>query len=175
MNSELLTFHHGSSFSNLARIFCVVASLFGFGIMIEDSFFGIFLSVLGIGLFSSSYGTQLDTKNQQIREYGSLFWLKYGKWIPLSGFSHVVIISVNESYLAYSRSSYSTSVTYEKLGVCVMDSNFRRRIIVAYSTTKNEANSIAEKISTATHFPISLFNPKISEKTKSRRSKNEAS
>ena len=87
-----MTIRQGFSFNGLVVVAGVLLSIFGlFLIFIIGDLIGLVALFIGVFLWSSSYGAQINLEQKKCREYGQLFWLKKGKWENLDRYPYLAV------------------------------------------------------------------------------------
>lgn len=138
-------------------------------VMIHYPILGGLTLIFGSFLSLSSYGSEIDTKNQKFREYGSMFGVKRGKWENLSAMPFIGVFKSKSGYLIYSRTSMSTTDFDNHYEVCLMTASHRKRIVVQKFKTKNDALNFAHFLENRIDSKLMEYNPRQGEHTKHRR------
>jgi len=159
----------GFSFASPIVIVGAVMVVSGLLAVFENIFLGIVLLLIGGFIALSSYGVQINIAEKKIREYGSFYGVKYGRWVPLNNFSSISILSSRSGFQIYSRTNQSTSSVDDFFDVCVLNDSHRKKIVVRKFKSKSDASIYADQLSSALKYPVVSFNPVRSSKTSSRR------
>ena len=147
-------------------IFLVAGVLF----ILENTFIGIGLAVIGtFGAFAKT-GVQIDPAKQLFREHTALFSLKFGNWQSLEGYTDVAVLKKSISTRAYSRSNRSATTSSEKyLDVCLLDKSHRKKQTISRWTDKEMAIADAKKLTERLTLNYSRYNPEISTESRAKR------
>jgi len=159
----------GFSFATPIILLGVVITLAGITTLFENQILGVALVVIGPFFWSSSYGSQIDTVNQQFREYNSFYGIKSGEWKPLDKLPDISVIKSKEGITVFSRSNRSSSYIEDKFEVCLLNKTHRKRMTVQKFDTFEHAKTHAQDLAIKLKKELVTFNPKVSEKTRNRR------
>jgi hypothetical protein len=155
MNKEIMTISQGPLFPSSMRV------LFGIvGIVCAVSIIGIPLALIFFGVIIYNGGTQIDMNRGQIREYGSTYGLKWGKWKSLENYTALVILRSKRVSTMYSRGSVGLDIAEVDHDVVFVDDTHRRKFLIKACPTFNEAQKLAVRLSGLTKRPVQRYSPK---------------
>ncbi|MBX2979804.1 MAG: hypothetical protein KF905_10950 [Flavobacteriales bacterium] len=128
-------------------------------------FVGLIFSIVLIGLAILAMaiyhvGTEINLEHTRIREYGSLFGLRRGKWKPLAPFSAIVILGKRRVSTMYSRGQVALDQVERNHDVTLVDATHRKKFLLKACDSIEEARVLAEQVATFTGFPIERYAPR---------------
>ena len=136
----------GFSFAKSIIIIGSILLIFSVFLLVVNSIVGIILMLLGGFICTSNYGVQIDLTKGKIREYGSLFFIKSGKWIDLDQLKIVAILPKTSGNQIYFASNQSFALTEKSYDVCLFSKNIRNKIVINTFDRKDLAENYAKKI-----------------------------
>jgi hypothetical protein len=135
------------------------------GMRILLVFVGLIFSIVLIGLpilaMAIYYvGTEIDVERSRIREYGSLFGLRRGKWKPITPYMAIVILGKRRVSTMYSRGQVALDQAEQNHDVTLVDATHRKKFLLKASDSVEEARVLAEQVANFTGFPIERYAPR---------------
>ena len=126
---------------------------------------GVALSIVLIGLpiLAMAFyqvGTEINADRARIREYGSLFGLRWGKWRSSDPYKAIVILSQRRVSTMYSRGQVAMDQTEQNEDVTLVDASHRKKFLLKACDTELEARSLANNVAQFTGLPIERYAPK---------------
>ena len=126
---------------------------------------GVALSIVLIGLpiLAMAFyqvGTEIHTDRSQIREYGSLFGLRWGNWQPSTPYKAIVILSKRRVSTMYSRGQVAMDLAEQNQDVTLVDATQRKKFLLKACDTELEARSLANNVAQFTGLTIERYAPK---------------
>jgi len=110
-------------------------------------------------------GTEIDHKGSRLREYGSLFGLRWGKWQASAPFKAIVILGKRRVSTMYSRGQVALDQAERNHDVTLVDTTHRKKFLLKVCDSVGEARSLAEQVALFTGLPIEGYAPqRISER-----------
>ena len=150
-------------------ILTIISSVF---IVFEYPLTAFILFIIGFFLSTNSYGSEISLNHGLYRGYNNFFGFKIGKWNQLSSMSSLAVLRSQDGYTAFSTSNRSTTLNVKKYDVCLLNDTHRDRFVIQKFNTEDEALRYSNFLSKLLKIDFTVFNPKISEKTLTRRSRN---
>lgn len=114
-------------------------------------------------------GVEIDTENNQYRNYRSFLGFKTGKWKPLKSYCAIIILARKEGRGIWGFSmAFSYRQVNKNFDVFLTNSIHRSRLYLETFDDKNKALEFAYKIEEDTQLPVEIYNPQISQATRDR-------
>lgn len=132
---------------------------------------GVIVIAASIYISFSFAGSQLDVQQRAFRLYNSYFWIKTGQWKSLDNYPDIAILTRREVTTMYGLSSLSSSAEDEHQDICLLNQTHRIKHTIVRCKNRKEAIEEAQKIADALGLRLTTYQPKISDKTRERRSK----
>ncbi len=136
----------GNSFAKTIVLIGIILLSFGVFSLFISPILGLILVLLGGFMATTNYGVQIDIRKSKIRQYGSIYFIKYGKWIELSNYKFVTIISKRIGNQIFFSSNQSFTLTEELYTVCLFGNKMNKKVEIKIFDKKDIAHSYAEKI-----------------------------
>lgn len=121
---------------------------------------GIIVLFLGILVVFTRKGTIVDFKNQRIKHYIAILFLKFGKWKTLHEYSYVLLLRLNQKSYGYSHTGVQFTERKKVYRICLLNKNHRKRLNITDFKDKNKALSEAQGIAQNLKFEFVDYNPK---------------
>ena len=185
-NTELVnhtvdfSFSHGPSFGAPARIVVgMVLPIFIFGLIMSIlnlAFLGIFLTLIFIipmlFVLTSHTGVQLCKRTGFFKEYTTFVGLKMGKWKSSRGLTDVAILTIRKhKKMSGSFGGGVLDIEMAETGVYFLIPTHRKRILIKVCKNKKEADQWASQLAEEMGKKLTIFSPKLSQKTIERRNR----
>ncbi len=159
----------GFSFNLIQRLVSWFLFLSSLLVIFGAPWLGIPLTLLFLYGATGSYGMQIQADKDRFREYQSLAGIRWGKWKSLKEYPDVAILTENKGYAVYSQSNRRTADTDLSYGVYLLTPSHRVRVEVSTFKEKQEAKKFAEELAMVLLKKYTVYNPQVSQKTRSRR------
>jgi hypothetical protein len=166
---EILKSKIGNPFPIPVLIIGVILTLGSLLVVAESSLVAVGFVLVGLLIWTSSYGTEIDITNRRYREYTSFFGLKRGQWFGLEDMPYLAILKSRSGNTVYSRSNQSTTDLDDYYDVCLLNETHRKRVVLMRFKSNDEASKYAQNIESKLGLTLTQFNPVVSEKTANRR------
>lgn len=121
------------------------------------SIFLIGLPILAMAIYR--VGTEIDTERTRLREYGSLFGLRRGKWQASTPFKAIVILGKHRTGTMYSQGQVALDQAERNHDVTLVDTTHRKKFLLKACNSVAEARSLAEQVATFTGLPVERYAP----------------
>ncbi|MBL7900352.1 MAG: hypothetical protein JNJ99_17575 [Crocinitomicaceae bacterium] len=120
------------------------------GIWISTFYLAIGLGIVLIGIFAllSIKGVQINPGNQKVKAYFNFLFIKFGSWVPLSEYTHVVL-GPNSNSKALGGRYITTTVRTNSYSVYLLGKNNTRlelREFVEHHLAEHYLYQIAQQI-----------------------------
>jgi len=166
-----IKYRQGFSFSAPVIAIAVLISAVSLFYLNDQPILSPLAFIIGATIWTNSYGTEISLDKKKFREYGSVLFFRYGKWIALELYPNICVLQNNMAYNIYSRTNTTNTISFDNYDVCLLNENHRSRIVVQTFNYKIKAFEFASEFSKLLNKEIVQFSPKISEKTKLRRNR----
>jgi hypothetical protein len=171
-HSSDIQIKNGSSFSFRIKGLAILILFMG----VLTTSVGGFTSVIGLALIfaaifiiTSRYGVDISLSTNYVREYHKRFFIKKGKWLPLAAYSDICILKIRKTRTTSDITGVaSTKLDASKNEVYLMTYDHRRRFLLKICKSQKEAIAFAEEMCETLEKKLSIYNPKISQKTQQR-------
>ena len=125
---------------------------------------GAALSIVLIGLPIMAMaiyrvGTEIDHEGSRLREYGSLFGLRWGKWQASTPFKAIVILGKRRTGTMYSQGQVALDQAERNHDVTLVDATHRKKFLLKACNSVAAARSLAEQVATFTGLPVERYAP----------------
>jgi len=121
------------------------------------SIFVIGLPILAMAIYR--VGTEIDPERSRIREYGSLFGLRWGKWQAATPFKAIVILGKRRVSTMYSQGQVALDQAERNHDVTLVDATHRKKFLLKACDSVGDARALAEHVATFTGFPTERYSP----------------
>lgn len=129
--------------------------------IVKNILLGIFLIIVGSFIAFASKGILLDIENRKYKTYTNIFAYKQGEWKSLHDFQFITVLHKKLSSRAFSRSNRSAITSREfYYDICLLNSNHRKKLIIARYTDKEMAINKAKELSSDLNMNLASYNPK---------------
>lgn len=169
-----ISISNGFSFGPATRFLAGILGVFGVVAVLTGGpglFIGPVLILMSLFALTSKFGTEISLSNNYIREYGSAFGIKSGKWESSLLMPDLCVLKIGKTQsVANSRTGgIATDLDVSKNEVYLLSANHRKKILVKVCNSKAEGLKFAQELAQKMGKTVAEFNPKISEQTKARR------
>jgi hypothetical protein len=154
--------------NNFGKFFGPSFAYTGYALMIAGlltisySFTSLFLLIPGIFIAFTNYGTIIDTDNNKVKTYTSLFgFIRTGKWIEISRFSRFSIEKATRRYTSYSRGSVRFDMNISSINLLLINRDGKGKIILKKFNKFEDAQKEMDELEKI-FFPR-VDNPKLTE------------
>lgn len=159
----------GFSFHPVVRVISLVMAFLLLGFTLIVPILGLPLLAALIYAAFSSYGIQIQNERNRFREYSGFIWLKWGKWLILEDFPDLAILRESEGITTHSLSDRTTTNTETQYGVYFLSPDHRKRVLAGKFKNRDGSQDFAERLAFDFGKNYTVYNPKISSKSKRRR------
>ncbi len=121
------------------------------------SIFLIGLPILAMAIYR--VGTEFDHERTCLREYGSVFGFRWGKWQAATPFKAIVILGKRRVSTMYSRGQVALDQAERNHDVTLVDSTHRKKFLLKACDSVEEARSLAEQVAAYTGLPVERYAP----------------
>jgi hypothetical protein len=168
-----VTFKNGKSFSSMTRFFGAAILIVGLGLLLAGSVSGFILGLILIGgggfIFTSTYGTDISTSTNYIREYHQIFFVKTGKWKTSAPYSDICIIKISKTAIRSDLAgANSMGIDISKNEIYLMTHDHRKRFLLKICKTSKEAAKEAKQLADVLDKKLAVFSPALSAVTQAR-------
>ena len=114
---------------------------------------GILLIVMGMILFLSLKGVQIDHRTKKVRLFESYLVFRTGSWKPINQFSSIILHYNNQSQ-TLSHKSIQNSVRTKSFSVSLMDdqkNKFELKELYSYGTAKKFLDEYSQSLNLPMH------------------------
>lgn len=130
------------------------------------------IPVLAIGLYLGfgKNGVEIKSNEKSLREYSSLFGLKFGSWKSIENYPDIAVLRNNVVSSAHSitnRSATTDKNTFFE--IYLLDKNHRVKQLVKRMDEFEQALDEAKKLAKKLNVDLKNYNPVISQATRARR------
>ncbi len=169
-----ISISNGFSFGPATRFVSALLAVFGVFALLTGGpglFVGPVITLMALFALTSKFGTEISLANNYIREYGSVFGIKSGKWESSLMLPDLCVLKIGKTQsVANSRTGgIGTDMDVSKNEVYLLSANHRKKILIKTCDSKAKAVAFAEDLAQKMGKNFVEFNPKISEQTKARR------
>lgn len=143
-------------------LFGVVIALAGGRLVLFDGFWGGFIPLLvGLTITFSITGIILDTERKRIKEYTSIWFMKFGKWYSLDSYPDILVLRRTRSngmnmYGTGSTMMTTSTVIFE---VSFASPNHLELFLIARKYNEHEAYRLARELEKETGHELVRYNP----------------
>ena len=123
----------------------------------------LLVAVIGLPILAMSMlntGTEIDIDRKRMREYSSILALRWGNWMPLSGFAAVTVLRQRRTSTMFSRGQQSQDFQEVNHDAVLLSAKHRRKQVLKACDTREEAMAIARLVSERTGFPFEQYAPR---------------
>lgn len=131
-----------------------ILGLFNIGIQ------SLLICIVGLGLSFTRYGVLIDTKQKKLKEYNSIYWIKFGKWELLENYPYLTVLEITETTTMYSRANVEHSDKNLVFRVALLNENHRIKILLKQIKNKDLAHKTAEDIANKINVEKVIYSPK---------------
>ncbi len=148
-------------------------ALIGYGLLylFIKILIGLGLIIIGIYLSFSFNGIQIDSKKKKFKKYSSFFGWKKGIWESYNDYPYLTMLEITEKETGYSRGQVEFTSKYKVYRVCLLNNSHREKIILKNFKNKELASKSAKEFANKLNVKLTVYSPKISEKTRLRKQK----
>jgi len=156
--NNLLTYKTGPFFPKSFQYLGLVGIIFSIATFTEYPIRGLVIILVGILIFTTVSGIQLNPKDRLYRSYTSILKLKFGQWYSIEKFPFIAIIRSRVSETIYGgRSMLSTTSTVNYFDICLLSSNHRDKIVIKKFEELDKSTSELYKLSEVLNVEIKKF------------------
>ncbi|MEZ4776416.1 MAG: hypothetical protein R3D00_24790 [Bacteroidia bacterium] len=143
-------------------LFGVVIALAGGRLALFDGFWGGFIPLLvGLTITFSITGIILDTERKRIKEYTSIWFMKFGKWYSLDSYPDILVLRRNRSN---GMNMYGTGSTIMTTSTVIFEVSFAspnhlELFLIARKYNEHEAYRLARELEKETGHELVRYNP----------------
>jgi len=169
-----ISISNGFSFGPATRFLAGILAAFGLLAVLTGGpglFVGPVICLMSFFALTSKFGTEISLSNNYIREYGSVFGIKSGKWESSLLLPDLCVLKIGKTQsVANSRTGgLGTDMDVSKNEVYFLSANHRKKILIKVCNSKAEALNFAQDLAQKMGKNLAEFNPKISDQSKARR------
>ncbi len=150
-------------------IFGAFLLLAGLISLFEIWYLGLAFILISGFFLTASYGSEIDIQNGKFREYGSIYFIKRGKWIALDKLPEITVKKSRDGMTIHSRTNHSTTLIDNRFEVCLLSATHRTKCLVQKFDSKDEATVFAHKLANQLNKSLVQYQPQLSDKTRARR------
>lgn len=158
--NEILNFRTSYFFPPITRYLGYVISIIGIIGVFNIGIQSLLICIVGLGLSFTRYGVLIDTKQKKLREYISVYWIKFGKWGILESYPYLTVLEITETTTMYSRSNVKHSDKNLVFKVTLLNENHHMKIPLRQLKSRDLAHRKAEDIANKIGVKKVIYSPK---------------
>ncbi len=132
-------------------------------------FFALLFILLGVYFSFSTIGIQIDTKAKVFKYYSKQFFIKKGKWLPLTEYPDIGVLLTDQKQTVYGGSNAQVTTKSRVFKVYLLNVSHREKLFIKEFKTEEKAILFAKDFAGRSGTTYTIFSPEISEATRSRR------
>ena len=146
-------------FAPMARVLGYIISVIGLFGVFSIGFKSLFIFLVGLGLSFTRSGVLIDVDKRRLKEYTSVFWVKFGKWELLDYYPYITVLEITESVAMFS----SANVKHENKGlvfkITLLNENHYIKLLIKRLKDRDLAHYEAKKIADKLNVEKVIYSP----------------
>jgi len=106
----------------------------------------LIICIVGLGLSFTRYGVLIDLEQKRLKEYNSVYWIKFGNWESLTNYPYLTVLQITEKQSMYSKAQVEYSSKNLVFRITLLNENHYSKILLKQLNNKELAHKEAEKI-----------------------------
>ncbi|HPF96788.1 MAG TPA: hypothetical protein PLZ00_05155 [Mangrovimonas sp.] len=156
---KTLNFKTNYFFPPMARYLGYLITLIGLIGISTSGIQTLFISLIGLGISFTRYGVLIDVENRRLKQYNSVFWIKFGNWELLDYYPYVTVLEITERQSMYSRAQVEQSSRDLVFRVTLLNDNHYKKVLLKQLNYRELAHLEAEKVALAIGVEKVIYSP----------------
>ena len=146
-------------FPPMARYLGYIITLIGIIGIPKTGLTALAICIVGLGISFTRYGVLIDSEQNKLKEYLSVFWIKFGKWGSLKNYPYLTVLKVIEKHTMLSRANVEHTNKNLVCRITLLNENHYVKILLKQSKGEIEAEKQAEDIAQKLNIEKVIYSP----------------
>lgn len=154
-----LNFKTSFIFPPMARYLGFLISIIGLFGVLSIGVKSLIILIVGLGVSFTRYGVLIDVNQKRLKEYTSVYWIKFGNWEPLENYPYLTVLEIIENQAMYSRANVKHSNKGMVFRITLLNENHYLKLLLKTLKDKDLAHKEAEEIADKIKVEKMIYSP----------------
>lgn len=153
-NDQIISFS-SPTFSKVVKWASLLLLLLGFLTLP----IGVVLILFPIYAYGAHGGAEINLADRSIRHFGAWFFMRWGKWGPLSPYERIIVLSRGVRVTRANELGVERKRSYTYHEVHLTDRAHRTKFLISEHSSRSSAVAAAKELSIKLAFPLDEYSP----------------